>query len=50
MLYVVEKKQDQTIDSAKILYKEKIYFDGTYFFNTMRKRSRQNDLAKSIIQ
>ncbi|EPM9232191.1 hypothetical protein ACTSNL_004293 [Salmonella enterica subsp. enterica] len=50
MLYVVEKKQGQTIDSAKILYKEKIYFDGTYFFNTMRKRSRQNDLAKSIIQ
>ncbi|MGK3523547.1 hypothetical protein ACSLOX_28590, partial [Escherichia coli] len=50
MLYIVEKKQDQTIDSAKILYKEKIYFDGTYFFNTMKKRARLNDLAKSIIQ
>lgn len=48
-LYIVEKKQNQKIDDAKLLYKEKIYFDGTFFFNTMRKREKLNKLAKSIL-
>lgn len=48
-LYIVEKRQNQNIDDAKVLYKNKIYYDGTFFFNTMRKRERLNKLAKSIL-
>lgn len=49
-LYIVEKKQNQSIEFATVLYKQKIYFDGSLFFNTMRKRGRLNNLAKSIIR